>query len=134
MMVAIGIMLLVYPRLIDLWRTCFGGCVAEPPNADHGPAVQAPSPSAPDQDRLRSQLERLLKRAPSRKTDAAQREWASEVKPLLDAYLGPGPTSIHSVAYYDFAQAVTHTERTAVLKGTLAIRSASGSRNQLPRS
>lgn len=131
LMVALGIGLLVYPRLIDLWRRFVSG-----PSTDASPLAksrQNEARAAPQKERV--ELERLFQAAEACNDREAQRVWAAEVKRLLDSFLGPGPTNIHSEAFYEFDFARSHAEKTAVLRSILvsAPCAAAGSGTSRPK-
>ena len=69
---------------------------------------------------VRTELERFLREAGDVGGEAeAQSVWASQVKRLLDVFLGPGPTNAHSAAFYEFDFAKSHAEKTGILRAIL---------------
>ncbi|NEP19823.1 MAG: TIR domain-containing protein [Leptolyngbya sp. SIO4C1] len=69
---------------------------------------------------VRKELGRLLEQADHLgENTETQRAWAAEVKRLIDAFLGPGPTNVHSEAFYEFSHAEGHSEKVAILRAIL---------------
>jgi predicted nucleotide-binding protein len=63
-------------------------------------------------------LNELLKKAGKIK-NADRSAWAAETRRLIDVLLGPSPINLHSEGYWEFNNARSHEEKTAILRGIL---------------